>query len=53
MGEIVQGRIVLFPFLDTTIFLATDHIGYAKMITLWVIFVFVTTLCTGFKGTEK
>ena len=40
-------------FLDTTIFPGTGHTGYAKMITLWGFFVFVTTFCTGFTRTEK
>ena len=39
--------------LDTTIFLATDLTSYAKMISLWVLFVFVTTFCIGFTQTEK
>ena len=40
-------------FLDTTTFLATDLTSYAKMISLWVFFVFVTTFFIGFTQTEK
>ena len=39
-------------FLDAT-FLATDLISYAKMISLWVYFIFATTFCIGFTQTEK
>ena len=39
--------------LDATIFLATDLTSYAKMISLWVFFVFVTIFCIGFTQTEK
>ena len=40
-------------FLDTTIFLVTDLTSYAKMIALWIFFVFVATFCTGFTRKEK
>ena len=40
-------------FSDTTTFLATDLTSYAKMISLWVYFIFATTFCTGFTQTEK
>ena len=40
-------------FLDIAIFIATDLTSYAKMISLWVFFVFVVTFCIGFTRTEK
>ena len=40
-------------FLDATIFLVTDLTSYAKMISLWIFFVFVATFCTGFTRKEK
>ena len=40
-------------FLDTTTFLATDLTSYAKMISLWVYFIFATTFCIGFTQMEK
>ena len=40
-------------FSDTTTFLATDLTSFAKMISLWVYFIFATTFCIGFTRTEK